>query len=122
MTNGHVLPIWLDLTGEPVKVSAPDSAGPCTCWRCWTRGPTPSRSRGKRASGTGAGHFAVFPPSWQRELPAEVQRIDDAPDMCGSSAAPRQMAQADYEAAYRVQDGYTVTPLSRWDGNGIRRR
>jgi hypothetical protein len=31
---------------------------------------------GKHASGTGAGHFALFPSSGQRELPAEVQRID----------------------------------------------
>ena len=31
---------------------------------------------GKRTSGTGAGHFAVVPPRWQGELPADARRID----------------------------------------------
>jgi hypothetical protein len=70
---------------------------------------------GKHASGTGAGHFAVFPPSWQGELPGEVQRIDAPTRYVWIFGRTQTNGPADYEAAHRVQDGYTATPLSQWE-------
>jgi hypothetical protein len=110
MTNGHVLPIRLDLTGHPVIVSAPDTAGPVFLPAMLDMGTDGFAVPGKPASGTGAGHFAVFPPSWQRELPAEVQRIDAPTRYVGIFRRAHTNGPADYETAHRVQDGYTATP------------
>ena len=43
--------VWLDLTAEPVIVSAPTPAGGCICCRCWTCGPTHSRCRAAGPAG-----------------------------------------------------------------------
>lgn len=105
---------WFDLTGEPLILSVPDTAGRYYLLPLYDMWTDAFASPGKRTSGTGAGHFAIVPPGWRGELPAGVTRIDASTPYVWMIGRTQTDGPRDYEAARKVQDGYAITPLSRW--------
>jgi hypothetical protein len=69
---------------------------------------------GKRTSRTQPGNFAVVPPGWQGSLPAGVQKIQSPTTYVWIIGRTQTNGPKDYPAVHKVQDGYTITPLSRW--------
>lgn len=115
---------WLDLTKEPVVVTAPDTNGRYYLLPMLDMWSNVFAVPGSRTSGTKAATFLVAPAGWRPDLrqrfvkefrlPEDTQVIESPTPYVWVIGRTKTDGPKDYEAVHKVQSGYTITPLSQW--------
>ncbi len=109
---------WLDLSQEPLVLTVPDTKGRYYLLPMLDAYTNVFASPGKRTTGTGAGKFLITGPSFTGKVPDSMQQVKAPANMVWILGRTQvNSAQDGKDVVYKIQDGYTLTPLSKWGTN-----
>lgn len=103
---------WLDMTKEPVVISAPDTDGRYYLLPMLDMWTDVFASPGWRTTGTKAGNFLVTPPGWNGTVPDGMTQIKAPTPYVWLIGRTKTDGPHDYDAVRKIQAGYKITLLS----------
>ena len=105
---------WLDLAAEPQVIAVPDTHDRYYSIQLLDLYGDSFAYVGRRATGTGAGAFAITAPGWQGTLPAGVTPIAAPTGKVLALLRTLVSGAADLPAARAIHTAYSTGPLSAW--------
>ena len=103
---------FLDLTKEPVVVSAPDTNGRYYLLPMLDMWSDVFASPGWRTTGTKAASFLITPKGWTGTVPVGLTQIEAPTPYVWIIGRTKTDGPPDYDAVRKIQAGYSITPLS----------
>ena len=110
---------WLDLSNEPMIVSMPDTNNRYYLLPMLDMWSDVFASPGWRTSGTTKKSIVVCPRSWSGNLPTGLECIEAPTPHVWIIGRTKTDGPDDYAAVHKIQDGFTVTPLSQWGKSAV---
>jgi hypothetical protein len=106
--------VWFDVSREPMILSVPktDRYYMMQILDFWTE---VFAVPGSRTTGGEAAHFAIHGPNWEGNLPDGVESIRSPTSIGWIIGRTQTNGISDYSFVHRIQDGFKLTPLSKWD-------
>ncbi|MHC8343395.1 DUF1254 domain-containing protein [Pseudomonas sp. RT6P73] len=104
---------WLDLTKEPLVITAPETAGHLYVLPMLDMWSDVFVLPGGYATGTQASEFLVTPPGWTGAVPAGLNHLPAPTPFVWVIGRTDVSGAEGYATVNRIQAGYTVTPLSQ---------
>ncbi len=127
---------WTDVTKEPIILSHPDMGDRYFVFEIATMSSDNLGYVGSRTTGSKAGHFALVGPDWKGTLPDGVRSIapsmgteaeaKSAPFLASPNNAIYMQGRTavsgpeDAKVVNKLQDQFTLTPLSQWGNKEIK--
>lgn len=105
---------WLDLTAGPVVLHTADTSDRYFMLPMLDMWTDVFANPGKRTSGTGAQDYVVVGPRHSGDLPAGKPVIEAPTPWVWVIGRTQTNGPADYAAVGQIQDGFAISPLSRW--------
>ncbi|MGI4841224.1 MAG: DUF1254 domain-containing protein [Janthinobacterium lividum] len=112
--------VWLDLRAEPVVLTLPavetNRYYSVQLIDLYTQN---FDYLGTRTTGNKGGNFLIAGPDWKGPSPAKIDRVVHSETNIAYALYRTQLfSNDDLPAVKKIQNGYTVTPLSRFEGSG----
>lgn len=105
---------WLDLSQEPIVLSVPDTEGRYYLLPMLDMWTDVFAVVGSRTTGTKAGSYAIVTADWRGKLPDGMTKVVAPTSTIWILGRTQTNGPADYASVNKVQDGYKLTPLSKW--------
>lgn len=105
---------WLDLSKGPMIVTVPGSRGRYHLLPAYDMWTDAFAVPGSRTTGDDGGCFGFVAPGYRGELPDRITRVDAPTPTIWIIGRTQTNGPADYERVHAFQDGWRITPLSRW--------
>jgi hypothetical protein len=105
---------WLELTQEPLVITAPDTDGRYYLLPMLDMWTDVFASPGWRTTGTQAGNFLVTPPGWSGTVPQGMTHLPTPTPYIWIIGRTKADGPQDYAAVHKIQAGFKVTRLSEW--------
>ena len=107
----------LDLSAEPIVLSVPEMGDRYWIMQildAWNDVPA---APGARTVGAKGGNFALVGPNWSGPIPEDLTVIRSDTSLTMIGGRTYTSGRDDYATVHKLQDQYTLTPLSKWGRN-----
>ena len=107
--------LWFDVSQEPLILDIADTGGRYFMLPILDMWTDIVAVPGSRTTGTGSQTYGITGPDWQGTLPDGIEPIRCPTGTGWIIGRTQTNGKADYDTVHKIQAGYTITPLSRWE-------